>query len=106
MMCPVAAKDSEFVNDRILHVQPGQIVKTQWIDIDCCRLGNRTRMDFAAIERSGRRYLQSGDCQIWPPIVGHWEGSRFVVCDGRHEYLALQALGREKIFVAWLEETE
>jgi hypothetical protein len=89
--------------DRSVFVQPDQRVKTEWIDIDRCRLGNRARMDFAAIERAGRQYVQAGDGQIWPPIVGHWADERFTVCDGRHEYLALLALGRERIFVAWIE---
>jgi hypothetical protein len=93
------------IEDRSLFVQPEQSIKTEWIDIDRCLLGNRTRMDFAAIERSGRRYLQSGDGQIWPPPNGHWQGERFVICDGRHEYLALMALGKTKILVAWIEET-
>lgn len=88
--------------DRSMMVQPDQIVKTGWIDIDVCRLGCRDRMDAAAIERAYRKYLQAGDCQVWPPVVGHWDGERFTVCDGRHEYLALLALGRTQIFVAWI----
>jgi hypothetical protein len=90
------------IEDRSMNVRPDQVVTTDWIDIDDCKIGNRTRMDAAAIERAYRKYLQAGGCQIWPPIVGHWEGERFTVCDGRHEYLALLALGRTKIFVAWL----
>ncbi len=90
-------------DDRSLMVRPDQIVRTAWIPVNTCQLGCRDRMDVAAIERAYRRYLQAGDCQIWPPIVGHWEGERFTVCDGRHELLALTALGRETVFVAWLE---
>jgi hypothetical protein len=60
-------------------------------------------MDFAAIERAGRKALQLSPCASWPPVYGHWENDRFVICDGRHEYLARLALGQEKIFVAWLE---
>lgn len=92
--------------DRSLSVRPSQVVKTAWISIDLCRLGNRTRMDFAAVERAGRKLLQLGECQSWPPIVGHWEGGGFVVCDGRHEYLACLALGRERVFVGWLEDVQ
>jgi hypothetical protein len=89
-----------------MFVQPSQIVKTAWISIDVCRMQCRERMDFAAIERAGRLFVNAGDCQMWPPIVGHWDGERFVICDGRHEYLALQALGRATIFVAWLESKD
>jgi hypothetical protein len=90
--------------DRHLLVEPGRVIKTAWIHIDDCVLGCRERMDFAAIERAGRRQLQSGDCQWWPPPVGHWQGGRFVVCDGRHQLLALAALGHETVFVAWIED--
>lgn len=89
--------------DRSLFVQPSQVVKTEWVDIDSCVMACRERMDFAAIERAGRRILQAGECQMWPPPYGHWSGTRFVICDGRHEYLASLALGRTKLFVAWLE---
>ena len=33
----------------------------------------------------------------------HWEDGRFVVCDGRHDYLAALMIGRDKLFVYWLE---
>lgn len=33
----------------------------------------------------------------------HWEDGRFVVCDGRHDYLAALMIGRDKLFVCWLE---
>jgi hypothetical protein len=113
--------------DRSLCVRPTQIVKTQWVSVDDCVLGNRERMDFAAIERAGRKLLQMGDCQPWPPIVGHWrykidrietgldniiravhstERTKFVVCDGRHEFLAALALGKEEVFVGWIADKE
>ncbi|HWQ55675.1 MAG TPA: hypothetical protein VN442_18455 [Bryobacteraceae bacterium] len=95
-----------FVEDRSLKVAPEQRVETAWVDIDACKLGCRERMDFAAIERAGRKNLQLGKCQTWPPIVGHWEGERFVVVDGRHEFLACLALGRERLFVAWIRSGE
>ena len=91
------------IEDRSMCVRPEQTVKTSWVSVDDCVLGNRERMDFAAIERAGRKLLQMGDCAPWPPIVGHWQKDRFVVCDGRHEFMASLALGREKVFVAWLE---
>lgn len=56
------------------------------------------------MEKKWRRLLQQGEAACWPPIVGHWEDDRFVVCDGRHEYVASLMLGRARIYVAWLEK--
>lgn len=94
------------VEDRHMLVEPGRVVTTAWISIDRCQLGCRERMDAAAIERAYRKLLQMGECQSWPPIIGFWVGDRFSVTDGRHEYLALLALGRLKIFVGWLSENQ
>lgn len=66
-------------------VQPHQLVRTAWVDIDLCRLGFRMPMSPEAVEKKYRRLLNIGDCAPWPPIVGHWEDGRFVVCDGRHD---------------------
>lgn len=94
---------NNFQDDRHVFIQPDQFIRTDWIDINLCQLGCRERMDAAAVERSTRRYLQADQGQIWPIIVGHWDGKRFAIDDGRHEYLALLILGKDKIFVAWLE---
>jgi len=32
------------------------------------------------------------------------QGKRFLVDDGRHDYLAALMLGRERLFVCWLEQ--
>jgi hypothetical protein len=85
-------------------VRPGQLVRTAWVDIDLCRLGNRAQMSPEAVEKKFRRLLNLGDCAPWPPVVGHWAGERFTICDGRHDYLASLMIGRDKIFVCWLEE--
>jgi hypothetical protein len=90
--------------DRSMCVQPHQLVRTAWVDIDLCRLGFRMAMSPEAVEKKYRRLLNIGDCAPWPPIVGHWEDGRFVVCDGRHDYLAALMMGRDKLFVCWLEE--
>lgn len=90
--------------DRSMCVQPNQTVRTAWIDIDKCKLGSRTMINPEAVEKKFRRLLNMGDAAAWPPIVGHWEGDRFVVDDGRHEYLASLMIGREKLFVCWLED--
>jgi hypothetical protein len=89
--------------DRSMCVQPDQVVRTAWIDIDLCKLGFRLPMSPEAVEKKFRRLLNLGDGAPWPPIVGHWEGERFLVDDGRHDYLAALMIGREKLFVCWLE---
>lgn len=89
--------------DRSLSVQPGQHVRTAWIDINQAVLGSRVRMGTGDVDAALRKLLCLGDRGSWPPPVGHWSGDRFVVCDGRHEYLASLMLGRERLFVAWLE---
>ena len=90
--------------DRSMCVQPYQVVQTAWLDIDLCRLGFRLPMSPEAVEKKFRRLLNLGDCAPWPPIVGHWEGERFLVDDGRHDYLAALMLGRERLFVCWLQD--
>ena len=90
--------------DRSMSVRQDQVVKTAWVDIDACRLGSRVPMASATLDEKARKLICIGDgIASWPPIVGHWADDRFVVCDGRHEYLASQMLGRAKLFVAWLE---
>ena len=84
-------------------IQPHQVVRTAWVDIDVCKLGCRTLMSPEAVEKKFRRLLNLGDAAPWPPVVGHWEGERFFVDDGRHDYLAALMIGREKLFVCWLE---
>jgi hypothetical protein len=91
--------------DRSLVVQPHQTVATRWVEVERCVIACRERMSPEAVERKYRRLLQQGDAACWPPIVGHWrEDGRFVVCDGRHELLASQMLGREKVLVCWLTD--
>jgi hypothetical protein len=88
---------------RSMCVQPNQVVRTAWVDIDLCRLSFRLPMSPEAVEKKYRRLLNLGECAPWPPIVGHWEVGRFVVCDGRHDYLASLMIGRDKLFVCWLD---
>jgi hypothetical protein len=99
----VEAMSVVVAEDRSMCVQPHQLVRTAWVDIDLCRLGFRMPMSPEAVEKKYRRLLNIGDCAPWPPIVGHWEDGRFVVCDGRHDYLAALMMGRDKLFVCWLE---
>lgn len=88
--------------DRSITVRPDQTVAVDWIDIDRCVLGCRASMSPEAVEKKWRALLQQGDCAAWPPIVGHWEGDRFVVCDGRHEFVASLMHGRREVLACWL----
>lgn len=56
-----------------------------------------------AVEKKFRRLLNIGDCAPWPPVVGHWGDGRFLVDDGRHDYLAALMIGRDKPYACWLE---
>lgn len=88
--------------DRSMSVQPGQHIQTAWIDINQAVLGSRVRIAVGDVDAAFRKLLCLGDNAPWPCIVGHWSGGRFVVCDGRHEYIASLMLGRTRLFVAWL----
>lgn len=91
--------------DREIRVSPGEIVVSRWIPIDTCCLGSRQQRSIGDIERKYQRLLQMGDQQPWPPLVGRWRGDRFEVMDGGHTLLALMALGKDQVFVAWLERS-
>lgn len=94
------------VIDRSLRISRNQWVRTDWIPIDACSMGNRDRMSPEAVESKYRRLLCMGDDAPWPPIIGRWDKDRFVILDGRHEYIASLMLGREKVFVCWIIEDE
>ena len=93
------------VEDREIQVSPGDTVRTAWVDIDQCYIVNRSRMSPEAVEKKYRKLLQAGDSAFFPPPNGRWEGSRFAVLDGRHEYIAALMLGRDKVLVAWVEKS-
>lgn len=89
--------------DRTISVAPGKIIRTGYVSIFSVTLACRERMAVGDVDRAYQRRLQMGDHQPWPPPVGHWEGERFVILDGRHDYVAALMLGIEHIFVAWEE---
>jgi hypothetical protein len=82
-------------------VHEDETVCVEWIDIDLCVLGNRAPLTPEAVEKKWRAMLQNGDAIWWPPICGHWLGSRFVVGDGRHTYVAALMRGCERVLVCW-----
>jgi len=60
-------------------------------------------MSIGDVDRAYQKRLQLGDRQPWPCPRGHWEGDRFVIVDGRHEYVSCLMLGIEWVLVAWVE---
>ena len=63
-------------------------------------------MAMGDLDRAYQRRLQLGEHQPWPCPRGHWEGERFVLVDGRHDYVAALMLGHGHLFVAWVEERD
>lgn len=85
--------------DRSLYVPAGNLVATGYVPVEDVVLACRDRMAVGDVEASVRRLLQLGDASRWPPPVGQWRGDgRFILLDGRHEYVATLMLGRERIF--------
>lgn len=98
-MDPVAT-----VEDRSIAVPPGAVVRTGYVAVAACVLGCRDRMAVGDVDRAYQRRLQLGDRQPWPCPRGRWDGGRFVVEDGRHDFIACLMLGHEHILVAWMEQ--
>lgn len=92
--------------DRWMHVTPKQRVETAWVDIWSCQLSNRDRMAVGDVAAKFQRRLALGDAQPWPAITGYWSvaDQRFVILDGRHEWVAAVMLGHEKVLVSWIGE--
>ncbi|MFC6490712.1 hypothetical protein [Nitratireductor sp. GCM10026969] len=89
--------------DRALSIPAGSIVKTAYIPVESIKLACRDRMAVGDVEAAYRKRLQIGDSQPWPCPNGHWEGERFVIHDGRHEFVATLMLGHSHLLVAWVE---
>lgn len=89
--------------DRSISVPPGKLIKTGYVRVFNCEFACRERMAFGDVKAAFEKSLQLGDHCAWPCPKGHWEGERFVIIDGRHEYIAALMLGKEYILVAWLE---
>lgn len=92
-----------FAVDRGMAVPAGAVVRTGYVAIEDVRLACRDRMAVGDVEAAYRKRLQLGDRQPWPPPRGHWQGDRFVILDGRHEYVSALMLGFSHILVAWIE---
>lgn len=93
-----------FAVDRSMTVPPGRLVRTGYVEIDAVRLGNREPMSVGDVERAHNKVIQMGPNEQWPCPVGRWEGDRFTIADGRHQFVASLMAGRTHILVAWLED--
>jgi hypothetical protein len=92
--------------DRSLSVPPGKIVRTGYASVWDIKLANRSRMSVGDFKTAYEKRLNCGDNAPFPCPNGYWEGeeftSKFIIMDGRHEWLATVALGYKYILVAWL----
>jgi hypothetical protein len=89
--------------DRSISVPQGALVKTGYVAVEDIRLACRERMAVGDVDRVYQRRLQIAPDQPWPPPRGHWlDGDKFMIEDGRHEYVAALMLGCTHILVAWV----
>jgi hypothetical protein len=96
---PVATPD-----DRSVAVESGRIVKTGYVPVEQVTILNRSRMAIGDVDLAYRKRLSLGNRQPWPCPVGYWHSERFILVDGRHEYVAALMLGCTHILVAWTEK--
>ena len=89
--------------DRSIAVPPGYVVRTGYVPIGEVETACRARMAVGDVKASYERQLQLGAAQPFPPPRGYWRGSRFVIEDGRHQFVACLMLGVEFLLVAWIE---
>lgn len=89
--------------DRSMAIPPGALVRTGYVPIEAVELACRDGMSMGDLTLARQKRLQLGDHQSWPPPRGHWSGDRFVIVDGRHEFVAALMLGQAHLLVAWVE---
>lgn len=89
--------------DRGLLVPAGAVVQTAYVPVGDITMANRERMAVGDVDAAYRRRLACQPGQPWPCPVGQWQGGRFQIHDGRHEFIAAQMLGCEFLLVAWME---
>ena len=93
-----------FTPDRSFLVPPGMTVRTGYVALDRIKLACRERMAVGDVDRAYQKLLQAGPSQPFPCPNGRWEGSTFVIVDGRHAYVGALMLGWDALLVAWTEE--
>lgn len=91
--------------DRSLVVPNGRLVLTRWVSVWRCELACRDRMAVGDVQIAYNRLIQQDGHALWPLPTGRWndDGSKFIIHDGRHEYIAALMLGHTHILVAWVE---
>ncbi len=90
-------------DDRSMRVPPGYLVRTTYVPVFSVRLACRERMAVGDVANAFQKRLQLGCDEPFPCPTGHWDGSEFVICDGRHQWVASVMLGKSHILVSWLE---
>lgn len=93
----------DVVEDRCMRVPPGHTVLTSYVPIFSVRLACRERMAVGDIASAFQKRLRFGCDEPFPCPTGHWEGDKFVIVDGRHQWVASVMLGKTHILVSWLE---
>lgn len=99
----IEARPVRMAEDRSMVVPAGCIIRTDYVHINNVEIACRERMAIGDVKESYERQLQLGAQQRWPCPRGHWRGDRFVIVDGRHQFIAALMLGLEHLLVAWLE---
>lgn len=97
------------IPDRHKIVPPGKVIVTGYVNVFDIELACRERMAVGDVDRAFQKQLQLGQDSMHPCPNGFWEsngarGRKFVIEDGRHEWIAQVMLGRTYILVAWLED--
>jgi len=94
--------------DRHKILPPGKIIVTGYVKIWDIELACRDRMAVGDVDMAFRRLLQLGENSMWPCPNGYWQitsnGRKFVIEDGRHEYVAAVMLGRKYMLCAWMDD--
>lgn len=85
-------------------VPSGKVVKTGYVAIGDVLLACHDRMSIGDVSTAMQRRMSCAPDQPWPCPVGEWQGERFAIFDGRHEYVAALMLGCDFILVAWIAD--
>jgi len=93
-----------FAEDRSMAVPPAHLVRTSYVAIEQVTMACRERMTPGDVKGAYEKLLQLNGAQPWPSPRGHWNGERFVIVDGRHQYIASLMLGLTHVLVAWVED--
>lgn len=87
---------------RSISVPPGHIVVTGYVPIQDVELACKERMAIGDVDRAYQRRIQIAPNQPFPPPRGRWRSTdKFIIEDGRHDYVAALMLGVTHILVAW-----